>query len=119
MQKLLQSRKPSYWWTLAGVLALSVLTYGGQDIHTSMATWPALMHAFGAWLSNPFAIVSVLASVWGVSFNPRTEAVTQTAWGVSVRGTDSDTTAPSKPAAEPTVTTTDPQEVTDDDDTGD
>ena len=115
MKKLLQSRRPSYWWTLAGVLALSVLTYGGQDIHTSMATWPALVHAFTAWLSNPFAIVSVLASVAGVSFNPRTETVTSTAWGMSVQGTD---TAPSKPVAQPTVTA-EPQEVTDDDDTGD
>lgn len=118
MKKLLQSRKPSYWWTLAGVLALSVLTYGGQDIHTSMATWPALVHAFTAWLANPFAIVSVLASVAGVSFNPSTHEVVLTD---SVKTTNAGQTAdpaPSKPVAQPTVTA-EPQEVTDDDNTGD
>jgi hypothetical protein len=120
MMKLLQSRKPSYWWTLAGVLALSVLTYGGQDIHTSMATWPALVHAFTAWLANPFAIVSVLGSVAGVSFNPSTHELDAVVVTDSAKTTNADP-APSKPVAQPTVTSTpdEPQEVTDDDDTGD
>lgn len=115
--KTTRKANPAYWGLLALTAFLSVLAYGGADVST-LTTWPALWHALVAVLGNPWALISIGMSWLGVTYNPTTRGtatLTETAWGMSVKG------APSKSVASSAVTTPDtaPEEVTTDDDAGD
>lgn len=74
MNLVVRMRNPVFWAQIAAVVAAQIMAYfklTGADFTTWGMVWETLCNA----AANPYVVVSVVASVWGVLNDPTTAGV--------------------------------------------